>query len=80
MESRLKLSREAARALEHFLKTLDRFGLMCPYLVTVEMKPAAYLNRYSNIEYSKPERVYGCVIRIMDKDGTIMRITIDDQD
>ena len=78
MESRLKLSSLKVRALENLIKTFDRLGLMDPYIITVEMKPTTYLNKHSNIEYEKPERMYGVVIRIMNHDGVVRRITIDD--
>ena len=74
------MSQRKANALEHFLRTLDRFGLMEPYIVTLEMKPKSYLNKWSDIEYEEPEKVYGIVIRIMNKDGIVKRITIDDDD
>ena len=80
MESRTKLSEHKARSLEQFIKTLDRFELMEPYLITVEMKPGASLNRYSDIVYDQPQRVYGIVIRIMTSEGIVRRIQIDDSD
>ena len=70
----------SADALTRFLMTLDRLGLMEPYLITVEMKPKAYLNKWSNIEYEKPEKVYGMVIRIMNDKGVIRRITIEEDE
>lgn len=80
MESRTKLSERKARSLELFLKTLDRFDLMEPYLITVEMKPGSSLDRYSDIIYDQPQKVFGIVIRIMTDRGIIRRITIDESD
>jgi hypothetical protein len=80
MDLRTKLSQRKARSLEQFLKTLDRFDLMPPYLVTLEMKPKTVLNRWSNIEFEEPQRVYGIVIRIMTQEGICWRITIDEED
>lgn len=80
MNSRTKLSRSKAQALQLFLHTLDRFELMGPYLITVEMKPGASLNKYSSIVYDQPQKVYGVVIRIMTEEGVIRRITIEDED
>ena len=74
----MKFTSRKARALQLLIKTLDRFGLMEPYLVTVETKPGASLDRYSDIIYDQPQKVYGIVIRIMTKDGVIRRITVDD--
>ena len=79
-DSRTKLSEHKARALEQLLKTLDRFDLMEPFLITVEMKPGASLNKYSDIVYDQPQKVFGMVIRIMNKDGIIRRIQIDNDD
>lgn len=76
----MKLSERKARSLELFIRTLDRFGLMEPYIITIEMKPRSYLNKFSAIEYEQPERVYGVVIRIMTDKGITKRITIDDED
>jgi hypothetical protein len=53
---------------------------MEPYIITIEMKPRSYLNKFSVIEYEQPERVYGVVIRIMTDKGITKRITIDDED
>ena len=79
-DSRMKLSERKARTLEQFIKTLDRFGLMDPYLITIEMKPGASLNKYSDIIYDQPQKVYGLVIRIMNREGIVRRIQIDDSD
>lgn len=79
MESRVKLSKSKARSLEELIKTFDRFGLMEPYLITVEMKPGASLNKYSSIVYDQPQKVYGLVIRIMTEEGIVRRITIEDE-
>ena len=76
----IKLSTHKARALESLLKTLDRCELMEPYLITVEMKPGASLDRYSDIVYDQPQKVYGIVIRIMSNSGIVKRIQIDDSD
>jgi len=76
MESRTKLSTLQARALELFLKTLDRFDLMGPYLITVEMKPGTSLDRYSDIVYDQPQKVYGIVIRIIGNKNYTLRITL----
>ena len=80
MESRVKLSERKANSLEKFIKTLDRFELMPPYLITVEMKPGTSLNRYSDIVYDKPQKVFGIIIRIMTDEGIIRRITIEDEE
>lgn len=53
---------------------------MGPYLITVEMKPGASLNKYSSIVYDQPQKVYGVVIRIMTEEGIVRRITIEDED
>lgn len=79
MESRVKLSERKARSLERFIKTLDRFDLMPPYLITVEMKPGSSLDRGSNIVYDQPQRMFGIIIRIMTDEGIIRRITIDEE-
>lgn len=80
MDSRTKLSESKARALEQLIKTLDRFGLMDPYLITIEMKPGTSLNRYSDIVYDQPQKVYGIVIRIMNEEGIVRRITIENDE
>lgn len=77
MDLRMKLSEHKARSLEQLIKTFDRFGLMEPYLITIEMKPGASLNKYSDIIYDQPQKVYGLVIRIMNEEGIVRRITID---
>lgn len=79
MEKRTRLSRCKALSLEKLLKTLDRFSLMHPYVITAEMKPRTYLNKLSSVEYEEPEKVYGIVIRIINKEGIILRITIDEE-
>lgn len=76
----MKMSECKVRSLELFIRTLDRFGLMEPYIITVEMKPRSYLNKFSSIEYEQPERVYGVIIRIMNDKGVTKRIIIDDED
>jgi hypothetical protein len=73
----MKLSEHKARSLEQLIKTFDRFGLMEPYLITIEMKPGASLNKYSDIIYDQPQKVYGLVIRIMNEEGIVRRITIE---
>ena len=78
MDSRTKLSERKACSLEKFIKTLDRFGLMCPYAITAEMKPGTSLNKYSNIVYDQPQRVFGIVIRIMSEKGIVRRITVEE--
>ena len=70
---------DKVNALDQFLRTIDRLGLMPPWILTVEMKPRAYLNKLSAIEYEEPEKVYGVVIRIMSSEGIIMRIQIEDE-
>lgn len=80
MSSVVKLNQRSADALIHFIKTLDHFGLMWTYAVTMEMKPKAYLNSMSNIEYEKPEKAYGYIIRIMNPEGTKLRIQIDEEE
>lgn len=52
---------------------------MHPYVITAEMKPRTYLNKLSSVEYEEPEKVYGIVIRIINKEGIILRITIDEE-
>ena len=80
MESRTKLSESKARALEQMIKTFDRFELMEPYLITIEMKPGCSLDRGSDIIYDQPQKVFGLVIRIMNTEGYVLRITIDEED
>lgn len=69
-----------ARALEHFLKTLDRFDTMEPYIITAEMKPGTSLNKYSDIVYDQEQHMYGLVIRIMTSEGIKIRIQINDEE
>lgn len=80
MGFRTKLSERKVRSLELFMKTLDRFDMMEPYLITVEMKPGSSLDRYSDIIYDQPQKVFGIVIRIMTDKGIIRRIAIDESD
>ena len=80
MASRKKWRQSKVKALEQLLKTFDRFEIMPPYLVHVEMKPTSYLSNLNDIEYEQPEIVYGVVIRIMIDKGTTMRITIDEDE
>lgn len=75
-----KLNSRRARALEKMLVTLDRLDLMDRYLVTIEMRPGASLDRYSDIIYDKPQKVYGLTIRIMDERGVVKRIVVDDEE
>jgi hypothetical protein len=79
-DSRTKLSARKAKALEQFIKTIDRFGMMEPYLITIEMKPGTSLNKYSDIVYDQPQKVYGIVIRIINQEGIVRRFTIDESD
>lgn len=70
------ITHSQCNSLERFLKTLDAIGVMEPYLITAEMKPGMSLNRYSDIVYDQPERKFGITIRIMNKEGTKLRIHV----
>lgn len=65
IESRMVMTLDEVKAVERLIKTFDRFGLMPPYLVTVEKRPKPYISVWSEIEYGEPERTFGVIIRII---------------
>lgn len=78
LEVRMKMTSEKVKALEQLLRTFDRFGLMPPYLVTVNIKPsAAYVSDTSLIKNMPYKRSFGVVIRIIG--DLIYRIEVDDE-
>lgn len=79
LESKSIMSLDEVKAVEHLLKTLDRFGLMPPYLITIEKWPKAYHYGGGDVEYEEPQRAYGAmIIRIIGK--SIFRIEVLDDE
>lgn len=79
LESRMAMSLDEVKAVEQLMKTFDRFGMMPPYLITVEKWPKAYISDWSEIEYDAPEKTYGVIIRIIGQQ--IFRIqVVEDED